>query len=254
MLSTNRSASNGQAQPAASIGYADLKWYEIDLLTWCMDQDGDQCIAVTPGKPPYRIRKEYVYCRPLEKAKKFIDAGLIEYQKTEIYKNGASCDVYKLTAAGKGLVNDYYNRNHEKNAERDADFNTKRDENNRLAWRIMYRAELKKQFGANLYLPSIYPEIVDSKTPFIDAPLPLIAPSGRDGQPISIREYLFLLWTRLLTDKAHKMVSDFFTWGDAIGYENAADMLRENSNYSAYDLFGFNDNGESADTEGGDNE
>jgi hypothetical protein len=235
MLSLNRPASKNQKAPFQA---KDLHWRELDMLMWCMDSDGDSCIAVTPGKPPYRIRQEHVMAKPLEKVKKFIDAGLIAYYRTEIYPKGTCCDVYRITPAGQDFVNDHYGRNDPKHAEREAERAAERVKNERMAWRIITRAELERQFGANLYLPSIFGEINDSNTPFIDAPLPSYAPNNRDGQPVTIREYMVILWSRMLSDKGIDMMSKFLTWGEAIGFEESADMLHENSDFSAYDLFG----------------
>lgn len=221
-------------------------WYEMDTLRAGEDTiEQNEFIAVTEGAPGSTIRAAYHFARPRKSVQRLIDGGYLTFVRHEIYPRGASCDVYKLSPSGKAAVEAFYSECHEESHERDEAYNAKRKADERWAWRIASRAELERQFGVNLYLPSIFGEICESTTPFINAPLPTIAPNGRDGQPISIREYMLTLWTALLSEEGQKKLGDLLIWGQAIGFQDAADMLLENGGFSAYDLFGLNDDTES---------
>lgn len=239
MVSANHAANNSQNQTAAP---PKMHWRHMDILRWCDDTtEAKNVITVTPGKPPRIIWRTHDYCRSLEQVKPLIDAGYIEYLRTEIYAGGASCEIYITSKKGRAAVESYYAKGHEQNAESEAAYQAKRAAEKRENWRKACHAELKKQFGVNLYLPAIFGEISDSNTPFIDSPLPEFAPNNRDGQPMSIREYLIILWSRLLSDEGVALMNKFLTWGDAIGFEEAAAMLSENGGFSAYGLFGLDD-------------
>lgn len=208
--------------------------HEMDTLRGGAETvENTELIAVTDGLPGSTIRRAYNFTRPRKSVQRLIDDGYLTFVRHETYARGASCDVYKLSASGKAAVETFYD-DVQTRYSKPADDGT----NQRIAWRLICRAELEKQFGPKLYLPSIFAEISDSNCPFIDSPLPSFAPNTRDGQPVTIREYMMILWSRLLSEKGAKILSDFCTWGGVIGFENAADMLHENSNFSAADLFG----------------
>jgi hypothetical protein len=226
-MSKSSTSSNGQATPAARIGYADLKWWEMDTLRGGADDTTvEELIAVTPRKPSRHIRREYMFIRRPHTVARLIELGFLDYVRSETYPNGHTCDVYRLSKTGRAEVEAYYGDRHAKNHARDAAYEAKRKAEERELWRHATRQLLDKQFGDDLVWPDIFQEILQSRTPFINASLPPYAPM-HNGAPITIREYLLTLWTSTLSDEAQHRLTSFLRWAEVIGYEDAVLMLAE---------------------------
>lgn len=226
MVSVNHAANNSQNPPAA---LPKLHWRQWDILRYIEDDchDEEKFVTVTPGRPPRPVQRAHDYFRTHAQIKRLVDLGLLEHVRAEIYPGGACCDIYATTAAGKAAVIAYYARSHENSRERNEAYAAKRDAQNKTLNRLALRAALEEQFGGNYYTPALHDDIIDSKTPFLDMPMPMFAPRGRDGLPISLREYLIALWYECLDDELQKTIGDFLLWGETIGYDDAAAMLRD---------------------------
>lgn len=224
MVSVNHAANNRQNPPAKP---PKLHWRHMDALRWCGDDHhANNEIAVTPGRAPRAIWRAHEYCRTLAQVKPLIEAGLLELVRTEIYP-GASCDVYTTSKAGKAAVESYYAHSHAKNDAEWAATDARVQAEQKAKDRIALTAALEEQFGGNYYIPALEDAIHNSEAPFLDVPMPEVCPHGKDGLPVTIREYLLCLWFRILPDDLYKIICDFLVWGETIGYDDALAMLRD---------------------------
>lgn len=224
MLSKNRVSNNGQ-QPAKP---PKLHWRQMDALRWCGDDHhADNEIAVTPGRAPRAIFRAHEYCKELKSVQPLIDAGYLRLVRTETYPGGASCDVYTTSESGVAAVEAYYAASHAKNDPHYAAIDARLKAEQKATTRMVLTAALEEQFKGNYYIPALEDAISESQTPFLDVPMPDYAPHGRDGLPITIREYLIALWFQVLPDELYKTISSLLIWGETIGFDEALAMFTD---------------------------
>lgn len=206
--------------------YCGLTWFEMDTLRAGDDHvEHPEFIAVTDGAPGSTIRAAYNFARPRKSVQRLIDLKMLEFVRHETYARGAQCDVYKLSYKGKQTVEAFYSSVDARTQDARDDFAARRASRQRELDRLTLTTALEIQFGGNYYIPSLQDMIDKSQTPFLDVPMPTIAPTGSDGLPVTIREYLICLWFRVLPDDLYKRISSFLKWGDVIGFDDAAAMF-----------------------------
>lgn len=210
--------------------YCGLTWFEMDTLRGGHDHiEHPHFIAVTEGPPGSTIRAAYEFARPRKSVQRLIDSGYLTFVRHETYPRGAQCDVYNLSNKGCEIVENFYASGHDDGGDNNtARINTAHLQRAAETRRQVLTMALDEQFGGNYHLSALYNEIAESKTPFLDLPLP--SPSlGMDGTPISIREYLICCWWVVLPDDAAKLVKDFFMWADVLGEDEAMKLMKDRS-------------------------
>lgn len=229
MVSNVGQVDNGQTTPTARgvSALPKLHWRQLDLLMYCMDtSDGDEYVAVTPGKPPRVVWKHHNFFRTHAQIKPLVDLGLLELVRTEIYPNGASCEIYTASQKARRMITEHLASLRELSRARYEAAEAKRQAEIQALYRQGLIQALEQQYGGNYFIPSLQDDITESKTPFLDTPMPLYAPK-REGLPITIREYLITLWFEVLPDEAMQLIKDFFMWADALGEDEAMKMMKD---------------------------
>lgn len=219
MLRTNQESDNREI-------LRRLHWRHTDLLMYCMGTDGDAYVTVTPGKPPRVVQRQHDFFRTHTQIKPLVDLGLLELVRTEVYPNGASCEIWTASDKARRIITGHLESLRAFSAARHAAEDERRQAEIKAAYRECLIAELDKQYSGDYFIPALDDAIRTSTTPFLDTPMPMFAPTV-GGHPISIRDYLIHLWIQILPDDAVNLMKEFLMWSDVLGEDEAAQMLRD---------------------------